>query len=198
MKKSIPIIIVSIAVFLIVAYFIFNYAVEKITEREVKRITQEEIGRITSQETDKATESEIDRLAKEITEREIARITEERTKDITDQILGGGAADKTQLKEVDCDSSQTQRQFASSPYYTGTLIDNHLHMPFTFKVSPEIYAEADWDAPILEEEVFAGDIICGFDKEKINSAFGFYVVPNLLKGQAVQLVRQLEGQYKGR
>src|SRR3989344_1370031 len=105
MKKSIPIIIVSIAVFLIVAYFIFNYAVEKITEREVKRITQEEIGRITSQETDKATESEIDRLAKEITERE---------------------------------------------------------------------------------------------KEKINSAFGFYVVPNLLKGQAVQLVRQLEGQYKGR
>ena len=190
MKKLIPIIPVSIIVFLVVAYFIFNYTVEKITEREVKRITQGEI--------DKTTESEIDSLTKEITEKEIARITEERTKAITDQILGRGTTGETELKEVNCDNAPAQREFSESPYYTGPLIDNHLHMPFTFEVPPAIYEEADWDAPILEKEVFIGSIICGFDKTKINSAFGFYVVPNLLKGQAVQLIKQIEEQYKGR
>lgn len=71
-------------------------------------------------------------------------------------------------------------------------------MPFTFDVPPAIYAEADWDAPILEKEVMAGSIICVFDRGKTNSAFGFYVVPNLLKGQAVQLVKKVEQQHKGR
>ncbi|MDO8511363.1 MAG: amidohydrolase family protein [Nanoarchaeota archaeon] len=173
MKKSIPIIVISIIAVLIVAYFIFNYTVEKITEREVKRITQGEI--------DKATGSEIGRL----------------TKEITDKILGGGTTDQA-LKEVNCDNIPTQRKFSNSPYYSGPLIDDHLHMPFTFKVSPEIYAQADWDAPILEVEVLAGNIICDFDKEKTSNAFGFYVVPSLLKGQTVQLIKQVEQQYPGR
>ena len=66
MKKSIPIIAVSIIIFLVVGYFVFNYTVKKITEREVKRITQEEIGRITNEETGKATQSEAGRITDEV------------------------------------------------------------------------------------------------------------------------------------
>ncbi|MBI3027615.1 amidohydrolase family protein [Candidatus Woesearchaeota archaeon] len=189
MKKLIPIIAVSVILVLVVGYFVFNYTVKKITEREVKRITQEEIGRITNEEIDKATQSEIDRVTDEI--------VKQRTEEITRQILGGGA-DSGNLQEVECDKIPTQRQFASSPYYTGTLIDAHLHMPFTFEAPKSLYQQADWPAPILEKEVLAGDIICGFDKEKISSAFGFYVVPNLLKGQALKLIKQIEQQHTGR
>jgi len=181
MKKLIPIIAISVVVFLIVGYFVFNYTVKKITEREVKRITQQEVDRITKGETDKITQSEIGRI----------------TDEITRQILGGDA-DTGRLREVECNNTPTQRQFASNPYYTGTLIDAHLHMPFTFEAPKALYQQADWDAPILEKEVAAGQIICGFDKEKISSAFGFYVVPNLLKGQAVRLINQVEQKFTGR
>ena len=179
MKKSIPIIAVSIIIFLIVAYFIFDYTVRKITEREVKRITQEEIGRITKGETNKITQSEVDRITDEI--------IKQRTGDITRQI-----------KEVNCDKNPSPRQFASDSYYTGPLIDSHLHMPFTFEVPPSIYAEADWDAPILEKEVAVGDIICAFDKEKISTAFGFYAVPGPLKGIALKPIKQVEQKHAGR
>jgi predicted TIM-barrel fold metal-dependent hydrolase len=71
-------------------------------------------------------------------------------------------------------------------------------MPFTFEAPPTLYKQADWDAPILEKEVKAGNIVCVFDKEITSSAFGFYVVPNLLKGYALRQIKQFERQYPGR
>lgn len=183
MRKPILVfsIIVTIIVFLAVAYGIFNYTVKKITEREVRRITQQEIGKVT--------DSEIDRITQEM--------IKQKTEEITNQILGGKTS-SGKLKEVECNKTPAQRQFASNPYYTGPLIDAHLHMPFTFQAPKALYQQADWPAPTLEVEVAAGDIICGFDKGKINSAFGFYVVPSLLKGQALQPIKQVEQQYAGR
>ncbi|MEK6949817.1 MAG: amidohydrolase family protein [Nanoarchaeota archaeon] len=175
MKKSILIIAVSLILVLVIGYGVFQYTVKTITEREVKRITQEEIGRITQE------------------------MIKQKTEEITRQMFGGGiGSDVGKLKEVECDKAATQRQFASNPYYNGPLIDAHLHMPFTFEVPKAIYQQADWDAPILEKEVPAGNIICVFDKAKISSALGFYVVPNLLKGQTVQTIKQVEQQYAGR
>ncbi|MBI4143398.1 amidohydrolase family protein [Candidatus Woesearchaeota archaeon] len=166
------------------AYFIFNYTVKKVTER----ITKEQIGRITGQEERRITESEIDRITQET--------IKQKTEEITNQILDGRSAGK--LKEVECDKTQTKRQFDSSQYYEGALIDAHLHIPFTFEAPKALYQQADWPAPTLEVEVAAGDIICGFDKEKISSAFGFYVVPNLLKGSALQPIKQVDFEYNGR
>ena len=188
MKKAI-IIAISIILVLAIGYNIFQYTVKKITEREIKRITQEEAGRITNEQIDKVTQSEIDRITDEI--------VRQRTREITQKIFGGGS-DTGKLKEVECDNTPAKRQFSNTLYYTGPLIDNHLHMPFTFEVSSAIYQQADWDAPILEKEVAAGSIICDFDKEKISSAFGFYAVPNLLKGQAVGPITQIEQRYPGR
>lgn len=189
MKKIIPIIAVSIVVFLVVGYFIFNYTVKKITEREVKRITKQEIGRITDEETERITQSEIDRITDDI--------VKQRTEEITRQIMGGGT-DTSKLKEVQCDKTPSLRQFSSDSYYTGPLIDAHVHIPFTFEVPPSIYAEADWDAPILEKEVFAGQIICAFDKENTKSSIGFYAIPSPLKGLAVSPVKQVEQKHTGR
>lgn len=189
MKKAL-IIAVSLILVLVIGYNIFQYTVKTITEREIKRITQQEIGRITGQEVDKITQDEIDRITDEI--------IKQKTEEITRQMFGGGIISPDELKEVECDKAPKQRQFSSAQYYNGPLIDAHLHMPFTFEVPKAIYQQADWDGPILEKEVAAGSIICGFDKEKTSSAFGFYVVPSLLKGHALNLIKQVEQQHSGR
>ena len=189
MKKSIPIVVVSIIIFLIVAYFIFNYTVEKITEREVKRITQEEIGKITNENTDKITQNEVDRITDEI--------IKQKTEEITQQIVGVSSGAKS-LQEIECDKKTLPRQFSSASYYTGPLIDAHLHMPFTFDVPKALYAQADYDGAVLEKDVAAGSIMCVFDKTGVQSAIGFYVIPSLLKGQAVVQIKQIEEKFPGR
>jgi len=193
MKKSIliPIIAVSVVIALIIGYLIFGYTVKKITEREVKRITQQEIGRITNQEADRITQGEIGSITDEM--------VKQRTDEITRQILGGGPETGAgKLKEVKCDKTPTQRQFSSSPYYTGPLIDAHLHMPLTFDAPKALYAQAEYDGAVLEKDVAAGSIMCVFDKTGVKSALGFYAIPNLIKGQAVVQVKAIDETFKGR
>lgn len=188
-KLTLAVIAIFVIVFLVVAYSIFQYTVKKITEREVRRITQEEIGKITESQADSITKSEIERITGEI--------TEQKTKEITNQMFGGDVKIES-LKEVECDKTPSERKFAYASYYEGPLFDAHLHMPFTFEVPPALYQQADWDGPIMEKEVPMGRIICGFDKTKTSSAFGFYVVPSLLKTQSVQLIREIEEKRPGK
>lgn len=190
MKKTIPIIAASVILVLIVGYFIFNYAVKKITEREIKRITQEEISKITSQETDKITQSEIDRITDEI--------IKQRTEEITKKILGESAETETEQLEVACDNIPTQRQFSNTPYYTGPLVDAHLHMPSAFKIPSAFAQQADWNPPVLGKDITKDGIVCLFDKENIDYAFGFYLVTNLLTAQSVQAAKQMEQQHPKR
>ena len=153
------------------------------------------LDRITKDAAEDLTQNEISR----ITDEEIKRITEQKTREITEQIMGGSAGiDDNPLKQVECDLTPKPREFDSTPYYNGQLIDAHLHMPFTFEVPSSIYQQADWDPPILEKEVASSHIICIFDKAKISSAFGFYAVPNLLKGTALSPIKRIDKQHIGR
>ena len=194
----------------VVVVFLYGCASEKssIPETDSAQFPPPEIQKVEpahSEETAKEistikeapTTEEATAIKQDLTEEEIARMTEEMSKAIMDRMFGRGTS-QTELKEVNCDNAPTQRQFANSPYYNGPLIEHHLHMPLTLEVPSAIYQQADWNGPILEKEVFAGGIICDFDKEKISSAFGFYVVPNLLKRQAMQTIQQIEQKYKGR
>ncbi len=174
---TLVIILVAVVIAGFIAKEIFQAVVEGITEREVARIMQGE--------TDRITQAEID------------RITQEKTKEITQQI-GGVSGGAKSLQEVECDKKPLPRQFSSLSYYTGPLIDAHLHMPFTFDVPKALYAQADHDGAVLEKDVAAGSIMCVFDKTGVQSAIGFYVIPSLLKGQAVVQIKQIEEKFPGR
>src|SRR3989338_595401 len=166
MKKiTIPIIAVSIVIFLTVAYFIFNYAVEKITEREVKRITQQEIDRITKGETDKITQSEIDR--------------------ITDEIIRQRTWGKSQLEEIKCDLAPKQREFSKSPYYEGPLIDNHVHMPVASKIVSTVAMQSGFEDMPYEGDIPTDSIACIFDSEGIEKMYGFFIMPNAALSSSV-------------
>jgi Tat protein secretion system quality control protein TatD with DNase activity len=162
-----------------VAGFITKAIIEKVT----RDITEREVRRITGGEFDRNTQSEIDSITEQKTDEIMQRMSVSTTKS---------------LKDIPCDKIKSPRQFSSSAYYTGPLIDAHLHMPFTFDVPKAMYAQADHDGAILEKEVAAGSIICVFDKTNVKSAYGFYVIPNLLKEGAVNAVTKVDAQFAGR
>lgn len=179
--KKIIYLIVGILIFIVVAGFITKVIIEKVT----RDITEREVRRITGGEVDRITQAEID------------RIIEEKTEEITQKIVGVSSGAKS-LQDIECDKKPLPRQFSSPSYYTGPLIDAHLHMPFTFDVPKALYAQADHDGAVLEKEVAAGSIMCVFDKTGVKSALGFYVIPSLLKGMAVVQVKQIDDKFAGR
>jgi hypothetical protein len=109
-----------------------------------------------------------------------------------------GVSTTKALKDIPCEKITSPRQFSSSAYYNGQLIDAHLHMPFTFDVPKAMYAQADYDGAVLEKDVAAGSIFCMFDNTGVKSAYGFYVIPNLLKEGAVNVINQVDAQFPGR
>ncbi|MBI2549779.1 amidohydrolase family protein [Candidatus Woesearchaeota archaeon] len=129
------------------------------------------------------TKAVIEKVTRDITEREMQRM---------------GMSITKALKDIPCDKITSLRQFSSSAYYSGPLIDTHLHMPLTFEVPKAMYAQADYDGAVLEKEVAAGSIVCLFDKTNVKSAYGFYVIPNLLKGEAVNAVTKVDSKFAGR
>src|SRR3989338_571616 len=126
--KKIIYALVGIAIFLVVAGFITKAVIEKVT----RDITEREIQRITGGEADRITQSEIDRITKQKTDEIMQRI---------------GVSVTRALKDIPCDKITSPRQFSSSAYYRGPLLDTHLHMPFTFDVPKAMYAQADYDGP---------------------------------------------------
>lgn len=139
----------------------------------------------------------------------IQDMIEQRTKEITKQIMGGGQIPSGEIPggiptipgaapEVPCDLTPFSRQFSSTSYYTGPLLDSHLHMPTAFQLPSAIAQEVDWNPPVLDQDISKSELICLFDTEKINSVVGFYLVPNLLSGTFVSAAQQMEQQYPGR
>ncbi len=98
----------------------------------------------------------------------------------------------------ECDHTPTKRQFNSEPYYSGPLIDTHIHLPAAFKTPDNIAEEVDWDAPVFDKDINRSQIICMLDKENIKSAFGFYIVTTMLTEKSVQVAKEIDGQYPGR
>ena len=111
-----------------------------------------------------------------ITKAVIEKVTRDITEQKTDEIMQRmGVSTTKALKDVPCDKITSPRQFSSAAYYSGPLLDAHLHMPFTFDVPKAMYAQADHDGAILEKEVAAGSIVCLFDKTNVKSAYALHV-----------------------
>ena len=181
MKKLIPIIAISLIVVILAGYGIFNYTVKKITEREVNRITQGEI--------DKVTQSEVDRITD--------RIIKQRTEEITKQIIGSNTgAEKVQSKEVKCDLTPKQREFAKSPYYDGILIDSHVHMPVSSKIVSTVAIQSGFDDMPYEGDISIDSITCIFDSEGITKTFGFFLMPNAALSSSVSSAKNAKERHQ--
>jgi len=167
---TIIIIIVAVVITGFIAAKIFQYVVKDITEREVARITQGEVDRITQEE--------------------IERITGEKNREVTNHIMGSDTAD------YQCVLTPKAREFVSPLYYTGPLIDSHVHMPVFSKIVSTVAIQSGFqDMPSFEDELTIDYIICLFDGEGIKNSFGFYLVPNPVIGSTIRGVKDIEKKY---
>ncbi|TSC77383.1 MAG: Uncharacterized protein G01um101429_1083 [Parcubacteria group bacterium Gr01-1014_29] len=145
MKKSTLIITVLVIVFLIPAYFIFIYTVEK----------------------------------------------------VTNQIIGG---ETNVLADYECKLKPKQREFTEGPYYSGPLIDTHVHMPVAFKIIGTVAMKFGFEDMPAAVDISTGYINCLFDTEGITKTFGFFIVPNIIPipGRMVSHVKNIEEKYPGK
>ncbi len=145
MKKFI--IIISIIIFLVVGYFIFNDVAKKITVKI--------------------------------------------TKEITNKILGVGS----EVLKYECKLKPKEREFSKKPYYTGPLIDTHVHMPVASKIISDTAIQAGFEDMPASADISIDYINCLFDNEGITKTFGFFIVPNIFPQHAVNHVKNVEEKY---
>lgn len=87
------------------------------------------------------------------------------------------AIQEAKVQEPKC-SREFAPQFNSEPYYQGALFDAHFHMPPAFEDEHEespLFFPKGFRVPILGKEVTLDEILCHFDKEKVNGAIVFYM-----------------------
>ena len=138
-------------------------------------------------------------LTQESTERETERITREEVERITNSVAGALAEEESSPRQAEgCALTPRPREFASQPYYTGPLFDAHIHMPVASKLVSTVAIQAGFeDMPAFGESLTLEFLGCLFASEGIRHVFGFYLMPNLVLGQAVRSVREMEAAFPG-
>ncbi len=117
---------------------------------------------------------------------------------MTNQLRKEIAAKETTPLIEGCDQTPRERQWGSGPYYTGPLIDTHLHMPSAFQIPAVFAKQADWYPPVLDKDISKSELVCVFDQGNVKSAFGFYLTTNVVTGTSLNSAEKMEEKYAGR
>ena len=137
------------------------------------------------------TKSIVQNQIEKITQREINRLTSgeinERTKETTNKVL------KPTVEN--CDANPHKREFTNNLYYTGPLIDTHLHMPVASKIFSEIAIQSGFEDMPHTGKIPTSKIVCLMKKENIIKAFGFFLASNIGLEQSVSHVKDIKEKY---
>ena len=117
---------------------------------------------------------------------EIDAIKEEKTKQLTDPILD---------IEEECTIPATQRQFNSEQYYTGPLIDSHIHMPVASNIVSKVAISSGFEDMPSYDDISIDYLECLFESEGIKKVFGFSIAPNMVFIPAVNKLKSIQGKY---
>lgn len=111
---------------------------------------------------------------------------------VTNKILGVAE----ELK-YECNLRPKEREFKDVSYYTGPLIDTHVHMPVASKIISNVSMWAGFEDMPSAADVSPGYIKCLSDSEGIIKTFGFFIVPRTFPGHVVDYVKSIEEKYPG-
>lgn len=139
--------------------------------------------------TVKVTKTIFNKVAGDITQ----KVTDSITSDITKSITGGGSLTKIEKKE--CNLPKTKRVFKSEPYYSGVLIDSHVHFPTSSKIVSSVAKQNGLELPSLEGDLAAENLICIFDSEGITKTFAFHLTSQFAESSAISTAKEIEKVY---
>ena len=123
-------------------------------------------------------------------------ITENITNGIVGSLTGGSDSDKIEKKA--CNITPHKREFNSEPYYSGHLIDSHVHFPTSSKIVSSIAGKNGLELPVLEGDISADKLICLFDSEGITKTFAFHITSKFTEGSSVSTAKEIEKNYPGK
>src|SRR3989344_2377560 len=96
-------------------------------------------------------------------------------------------------EKEDCTSHK--KEFNKQIYYTGPLIDTHLHMPVASKIFSDIAIQSGFEDMPHIGQIPISRIVCLMKKENIIKAFGFFLSPNTGLEQSVNNVINVNKKY---
>jgi hypothetical protein len=113
-------------------------------------------------------------------------------------VMDSGAGAYLSVKgKPSCGIDKTIRRFQSNAYYTGPLIDNHVHMPTPSKIVSSVGKKMGFNMPAVDKRLNADHLACLFESEGIKKAFGFYLVTRFAVNSGWQFAAQTEKRYPG-
>lgn len=92
---------------------------------------------------------------------------------------------------------------AAEPYYTGPLLDAHLHLPTEIKTISDVAAKTGnpvslWGSELpLGSELSLGYLKCLFDREGMYGAYGFHLFTKYYMDAEVNMAKKIEKKHKG-
>lgn len=98
-----------------------------------------------------------------------------------------------------CYSTPKPREFSTDEYYTGPLIDSHVHFPTAFEVPTSISSSLGFrQFATLGKDITVDEIICSMDKGNIKSLIVFHLTQSFSVGQTIDAVNKVEKRHPGR
>lgn len=102
------------------------------------------------------------------------------------------------VEKKKCNQTAHKREFNKEPYYTGPLIDSHVHLPTAAKIVSSIAGKNGLELPVLEGDLSADRILCLFESQGITKTFGFHITSKFAEGAAVSAAKEIEAMYPGK
>ncbi|MBI2047765.1 MAG: amidohydrolase family protein [Parcubacteria group bacterium] len=102
-----------------------------------------------------------------------------------------------------CPESPYVREFSHTPYYTGPLIDSHVHMPVSSGIVSSVAEKLGFKSPLFGGFTFgSGEKLtldytaCLFKREGTKGVFGFFLATKFSSGAEIKTMKKAASAYK--
>lgn len=97
-----------------------------------------------------------------------------------------------------CTLKEKPREFAREPYYTGPMLDAHLHLPTTSGIVSMVAARMGTPIPAWNKILSPAFVQCLFAAEGYERAIGFYLITRYSASGEVAMAKKMEKEYPGK
>lgn len=112
--------------------------------------------------------------------------------------LGALGAASAQKNRSSCTLAPKQKEFNAAPYYDGSLIDAHLHMPVSSGVVAAVGRRMGFEGmPPFGGTLTPDYLACLFESEGIKQVFGFFLTTKFSLGSEVRSAANFQKKYPG-
>lgn len=104
-------------------------------------------------------------------------------------------------KDKECDTAAPSREFSYKPYYTGQLIDAHVHMPISSGIVAAVAKKLgsnEFNMSLFDTALTRNSFICLFKGEGISQNVGLFLTTKFSFGQELHTIKKFQKKYPGK